>query len=39
MFQPRFRAAIAILLLSASLAGCATGRGYVGAEAGTTRAR
>jgi predicted small secreted protein len=39
MFQSRIRAAIAILLISASLAGCATGRAYVGAEAGTTRVR
>jgi predicted small secreted protein len=39
MFQPRLRAAIAILLVSASLAGCATGRAYVGAEAGPTKVR
>ena len=34
-----FRTAIGILLLSISLAGCATGRAYAGAEAGTTRVR
>jgi hypothetical protein len=39
MFLPRIRTALVIFALSASLAGCATGRGYVGAEAGPTSVR
>jgi hypothetical protein len=37
MFLPKIRAAIVIMALSASLAGCATGRAYVGAEGGPTK--